>query len=693
MSIHLKVPNTVLIFILLSVIIVGISSCKTKEDIDLPEEVDLPQNLELIGLTPFELQIESISLTEKKLKWDFNYTNISGFKVDRKAGNNPWETAYLNSTKDQYYAIDNDIIPDSSITYHYRVYAWSGSSVSLFTAIEQNFGVNTPSNFIINHINEVKLKLSWEDNTIGETGFIIDKKIANSEWQIGYKKLGANENSFTDSIIDKSTDIYYRIYTTWNELISNKIQENAIIGLSAPQMRPTTQTSLSQSKLEWLDLSDGEQGFVIDRRIDGETWQYGYDTVSANTETYIDQNIACNSEINYRVYAFSGSTHSPYSYYTVLNFIYNINNLEVEMINLSDIRIRWSSLDVGLDGFRIDKKTSNSNWQENWKTVGADINECHDNSFPVFDNIQYRIFALFSDCLSEPDLEVINTDIPNISYLNLSLTNDNEIKLKWNSSVSGEDGFKIDRKIGDSNWEIAFASTEPNVHKYYDEAQFPLGEIIHYRVYSYFQENVSDFETNSIKYCTGSFVDSRDGQEYEVILIGEQCWMAENLNIGKRVYLPNGQSDNNIIEKYCYSNNESNCDTYGGLYIWDEIMKYQTDDITGICPEGWHVPTFEDFSDLKVFAGGTEIAGKRLKSRISWYDNGNGTDTYDFNALPGGHVSSNEFTGITKRARFPASRYYNNGDGYSYYMTYARDDLGSTRIYDGDAVSVRCVKD
>jgi len=59
-----------------------------------------------------------------------------------------------------------------------------------------------------------------------------------------------------------------------------------------------------------------------------------------------------------------------------------------------------------------------------------------------------------------------------------------------------------------------------------------------------------------------------------IVLIGTQVWMGENLNVGTRIDGSKDQADNGITEKYCYSDGEYNCDTYGGLYQWDEMMQY-----------------------------------------------------------------------------------------------------------------------
>jgi LruC domain-containing protein/uncharacterized protein (TIGR02145 family) len=137
--------------------------------------------------------------------------------------------------------------------------------------------------------------------------------------------------------------------------------------------------------------------------------------------------------------------------------------------------------------------------------------------------------------------------------------------------------------------------------------------------------------------CGNSILDSRDGKTYHTVLIGAQCWMKENMNIG----VTNGglQSDG-IIGKRCYNNLEINCNTYGGLYSWLEMMQYSTlPGSQGICPTGWHVPTSEEWTTLTASLGGSSIAGGKMKETgTSHWDSPNtGADNFSgFSALPGG---------------------------------------------------------
>ncbi len=70
-----------------------------------------------------------------------------------------------------------------------------------------------------------------------------------------------------------------------------------------------------------------------------------------------------------------------------------------------------------------------------------------------------------------------------------------------------------------------------------------------------------------------STVTDADGNVYNTVQIGNQCWMKENLKVGTRINGSQNMSDNGFVEKYCYNNDPANCDVYGGLYQWDEMVQ------------------------------------------------------------------------------------------------------------------------
>jgi uncharacterized protein (TIGR02145 family) len=153
--------------------------------------------------------------------------------------------------------------------------------------------------------------------------------------------------------------------------------------------------------------------------------------------------------------------------------------------------------------------------------------------------------------------------------------------------------------------------------------------------------------------CGNPLVDTRDGQSYETVQIGSQCWMAENLNIGTRIDGGANQTNNGIIEKYCYDNSEAQCDIYGGLYQWSEMMAHVTvAGVTGICPEGWHIPTDEEWCILEQEVDpsitcnstgwrGIDGGGKLKEEGSPWFPPNTGaTNSSGFTALPGGFAQT-----------------------------------------------------
>jgi uncharacterized protein (TIGR02145 family) len=220
--------------------------------------------------------------------------------------------------------------------------------------------------------------------------------------------------------------------------------------------------------------------------------------------------------------------------------------------------------------------------------------------------------------------------------------------------------------------------------------------------------------------CGTPFIDARDEQEYSTVKIGEQCWMAQNLNIGSQVNGSGYQTDNDLIEKFCYGNNGSNCEIYGGLYEWNEMMQYTTQEgAQGICPEGWHLPSDAEWTTMTDYVrsqpeyccnSSTFQIGKALASTILWHNpslypcgigNDPGTNNgTGFTGLPGG---SRSFTTQTP----PQPRFYNlttfgywwtstatdenKASGRSLYWD--RAGVGGPNVSKAAGYSVRCIKD
>lgn len=131
------------------------------------------------------------------------------------------------------------------------------------------------------------------------------------------------------------------------------------------------------------------------------------------------------------------------------------------------------------------------------------------------------------------------------------------------------------------------------------------------------------------------------------VTIGKQVWMTQNLNVDKFRNgdpIPEAKTDEewrkageNGEPAWCYyNNNPDNGDRYGKLYNW-----YAVNDPRGLAPEGWKIPSDEEWSRLADFLGGKSVAGTKMKSTDFWADyegkSGNGTNESGFSGLPGGN--------------------------------------------------------
>jgi TonB family protein len=219
-------------------------------------------------------------------------------------------------------------------------------------------------------------------------------------------------------------------------------------------------------------------------------------------------------------------------------------------------------------------------------------------------------------------------------------------------------------------------------------------------------------------FAQDTFTDPRDGKTYKITYIGEQVWIAENIDYrGDDGYLGlcYGDMPRNRIRQ------PENCKKYGRLYDWKEAIQ--------ACPDGWHLPDNKEWQTLVDFAGGNEVAGKKLKAKSGWDtqkckwtertgevmdDRGRilkpatviehnkcGTDEYDFSALPGGSHSNGNFMNINKSGGWWSISEYNNHYAYFWSMfenretvqvSYYNEEVNQYGIGKSGLLAVRCVQ-
>ena len=206
-----------------------------------------------------------------------------------------------------------------------------------------------------------------------------------------------------------------------------------------------------------------------------------------------------------------------------------------------------------------------------------------------------------------------------------------------------------------------------------------------------------------------SMTDSRDGQIYKTVKIGNQVWMAENLNYADSVKTPSLMGKN-----WCYANKAENCAVTGRLYTWAaaiDSVKLATDadnpqdcgwdktctlpdTVQGICPSGWHLPEKKEWETLLTKVGGEATALKVLKSQTGWFRQGNGSDDVGFSALPAGdRINNGNFFDIGKLAGFWSASETDYNYAKALDLGYCSNYAALGYYNKSFGFSVRCLKD
>ncbi|WP_319500824.1 fibrobacter succinogenes major paralogous domain-containing protein [uncultured Draconibacterium sp.] len=201
---------------------------------------------------------------------------------------------------------------------------------------------------------------------------------------------------------------------------------------------------------------------------------------------------------------------------------------------------------------------------------------------------------------------------------------------------------------------------------------------------------------------SGTFVDSRDNHEYQWVKIGEQIWMAENL-----AYIPDDVCE---LDSQCgtwiydYSGEGSygvNYQIYGCLYDWETAQQ--------VCPEGWHLPSDEEWMELERFLGMPEdqldrgtirgqeanVGGKLKEIGYSHWaqPNEGATDESGFSALPAGVKLENRFSSINQSSYYWTSNSHSEIYAYHRMLRTVGQDVERDIKNKTNGLSIRCIKD
>ena len=443
---------------------------------------------------PKNLQINQLSVTILKLTWEQKEKDISGFKVDRKIGELNWQIEYAIIDSNSAEWIDSSAVPDSMN--YYRVYAFADENKSSIVENSIKPEFPPPTDLKIQQMSVTSLKLTWKDNSNGEDGFKIDKKVVSSTWQISYGIIETNITTWTDKNAVSDQLNYYRLYAYVGDSKSSSVEKSINPSFPAPSNLHINQLSDVEVKLTWQDNSAGEAGFKIDKKVGSNNWIIGIGIVSSNIEEWIDATPVLNEINYYRVYGYSGESKSSWIEGNIAPSFPAPTNLSLNPIDDSKIEIQWVDNCYFEKGYRIER-SENSSGFENIAELVSNSYAYNDTGLIYGTIYTYRVQAFTNNNVSNYiTSNDTTTYFPAPTNLTTNPLNDSEIKIEWKDNCFFEKGYKIERCENSENF-INIGEVAPNVIIFIDTG-LTYGSNYIYRVKAFTSNNFSNFAISEI---------------------------------------------------------------------------------------------------------------------------------------------------------------------------------------------------
>ncbi len=262
---------------------------------------------------PTNLVAVAISSSRINLTWTDNATNEGGFKVERSTDGVNFSQIAVLVPNTIAYASSN---LNASTTYHFRIRAYEGTNYSAFSNIASATTQPTPaapSNLVAVAASSTRINLTWTDNATNEAGFKIERSADGVNFTlVGFSS--ANATSYAATNLNASTTYHFRLraYDGNNHSAYSNTASATTQPAPAAPSNLTATPSTGKITLTWTDNATNEAGFKLERSSDGVSFiQLGY--LSANTTTYPNAGLTSGVTYYYRIRAYDGPNHSPYS--------------------------------------------------------------------------------------------------------------------------------------------------------------------------------------------------------------------------------------------------------------------------------------------------------------------------------------------------------------------------------------------
>ena len=439
---------------------------------------------------PSSLVATAVSGSAIDLAWTDNSDNEDGFRLERKGPGDTWGEIRLTAANVTTYA---DTGLASSTTYTYRVRATNSSGNSAFSneamATTRVSPPAAPQNLTATAVSRTQVNLAWLDRSSDETGFKVERRTGGG----GYGPLVTlkpGTTAFADTGLTSRTAYTYRVRATNAGGDSPASNEATATTFPDPPEAPTdlavSVTSRTSLELAWVDRSDSESGFKIERRLGANPFEH-LTTTGADAESFTDAGLTSETTYTYRVRAYNSGGHSAYSNEasgtTLPDPPEAPSELFADVLSTTEIELSWTDNSDNESGFELERRLSRGGFTR-IAALGVDADSFTDTGLSPGTTYTYRIRAVNAGGASPySNIETAATlDGPPAapSRLRGRALPGGQVRLFWRDHSHNETLFHIERMDPKAEF-VEIGVVGKNVRTFADKG-LPRGATYYYRV-------------------------------------------------------------------------------------------------------------------------------------------------------------------------------------------------------------------
>jgi len=423
---------------------------------------------------PSGLQVATVSQTALRLTWTDASNNETGFKIERSPNGSTGWRQIGTAGQDATSYLDQGLLAET--TYFYRVSSTnaggdsnpsnvaSGTTLPNLPSAPSGLTVTVPAA----PDGSTKLVLTWSDASSNESGFKIERSKDNFAAPANTTLVtttAANATTYTDSRLTPDTIYYYRVRATNlggdSANTSSASARTLVAAPTAPSGLTVTPLSSSSLRVDWTDTSNNEDGFKLERSLDGSNFTL-IAAPGAGVTTYTDTGLAASTRYYYRVRSTNaGGDSAPSNTGNALTFAAPPaapSNLIATAMSSSSIGLTWDDNSATETGFKIERKLLGGAYAP-VQTVAANVRTFTDNGLAADTTYVYHVIATNlggdSAASNEANAKTLPTTPTAPSGLTATPLSQTQIRLNWTDASNNETGFKIERSLDGTTWNPA----------------------------------------------------------------------------------------------------------------------------------------------------------------------------------------------------------------------------------------------